>query len=88
MLNQEEGGLKKIKDHFIHLTVHEGASSGQVRQGKKDRSKDKAPVKVNEGQIHKEQKFSSVKDWVLQEKFTKKQGMVQKERYLLCFHLF
>ncbi|KAK6163971.1 hypothetical protein DH2020_000835 [Rehmannia glutinosa] len=53
MLVQEEGRLKKIKDHSVHLIVYDGASSSKAKPGKKDKKKDKAPMKVAEGQIHK-----------------------------------
>ena len=56
MLIQEEGRLKKMKDHSIHLTVHDGTSSSKAKPGKKDKRRDKVPMKVNEGQVHKEQK--------------------------------
>ncbi|WVZ16658.1 hypothetical protein V8G54_009640 [Vigna mungo] len=55
MLVQEEGRLKKMKDHSIHLTTHEGASFSKVKSGKKNK-KDKAPMKVNKGGIQKDQK--------------------------------
>ncbi|XP_057451192.1 uncharacterized protein LOC130743094 [Lotus japonicus] len=53
MLIQEEGRLKKEKDHSIHLTTHDGASSSKAKPGKKEQKKDKA-LKVKEGRIHKE----------------------------------
>ncbi|KAL2327971.1 hypothetical protein Fmac_021398 [Flemingia macrophylla] len=55
MLVQEEGGLKKVKDHSIHLMTHEDASSSKSKPGKKNQ-KDKAPMKVNKGKIEKDQK--------------------------------
>ncbi|KAJ1431396.1 Zinc finger, CCHC-type superfamily [Sesbania bispinosa] len=55
MLVQEEGRLKKVKDHSIHLMTHDGASSSKTKPGKKNK-KDKAPMKVNEGKIQKDQK--------------------------------
>ncbi|WVZ16898.1 hypothetical protein V8G54_009880 [Vigna mungo] len=55
MLVQEEGRLKKIRDHSIHLIIHEGASFSKAKPGKKNK-KDKAPMKVNKGNIQKDQK--------------------------------
>ncbi|WVZ22501.1 hypothetical protein V8G54_001045 [Vigna mungo] len=55
MLVQEEGRLKKMRDHSIHLTTHEGPSFSKVKPGKKNK-KDKAPMKVNKGNIQKDQK--------------------------------
>lgn len=49
MLIQEEGKLKKVKDHSIQLTIHDRANSGKARPGKKDKRKEKAATKVNEG---------------------------------------
>jgi len=37
MLVQEEGRLKKMKDHSLHLTFHGGASSSKAKPGKKNR---------------------------------------------------
>ncbi|KAK9163089.1 hypothetical protein Syun_003991 [Stephania yunnanensis] len=54
MLVQEEGRLRKLKGHSVHLTMHDGASSNKAIPGRKDRKKDKAPMKVHEGRIHKE----------------------------------
>ncbi|KAK9089114.1 hypothetical protein Scep_028196 [Stephania cephalantha] len=48
MLVQEEGRLRKLKGHSVHLTMHDGASSSKVIPGRKDRKKDKAPMKVHE----------------------------------------
>ena len=56
MLIQEEGRLKKLKEHSVNLTFHNGASSSNNKSGKKGKKKDKAPMKVNEGQIRKELK--------------------------------
>ncbi|KAJ1412275.1 gag-polypeptide of LTR copia-type, partial [Sesbania bispinosa] len=44
MLVQEEGRLKKVKDHSIHLMTHDGASSSKTKPGKKNK-KDKGPMK-------------------------------------------
>jgi len=52
MLIQEEGRLKKMKDHSLHLTVQDGASSNKTKLGKKNK-KDKTLRKVHEGKIHK-----------------------------------
>ncbi|XP_057444105.1 uncharacterized protein LOC130736281 [Lotus japonicus] len=41
MLIQEEGRLKKEKDHSIHLTTHDGASSSKAKPGRKEQKKDK-----------------------------------------------
>ncbi|WVZ18972.1 hypothetical protein V8G54_006294 [Vigna mungo] len=45
MLVQKEGRLKKMKNHFIHLTTHEGASFSKVKLGKKTK-KEKALMKI------------------------------------------
>jgi len=55
MLVQEEGRLKKLKDHSIHLMTHDGSTSSKANPGKKNK-KDKAPMKVNEGRIKKDLK--------------------------------
>ena len=55
MLVQEEGRLKKVKDHSIHLMTHDGSSSSKTDLGKKNK-KDKAQMKVNEGIIKKDHK--------------------------------
>ncbi|WVY98678.1 hypothetical protein V8G54_030829 [Vigna mungo] len=55
MLVQEEGRLKKMRDHSINLTTHKGASFSEAKSGKKNK-KDKAPMKVNKGNIQKDQK--------------------------------
>ncbi|WVZ16815.1 hypothetical protein V8G54_009797 [Vigna mungo] len=55
MLVQEEGRLKKMRDHSINLTTHEGLSFSKAKPGKKNK-KDKAPMKVNKGNIQKDQK--------------------------------
>ncbi|KAF7814761.1 UBN2 domain-containing protein [Senna tora] len=49
-LVQEEGRLKKIKDHYVHFTFHKGATSSKPKPAKKDKKRDKATMKVNEGQ--------------------------------------
>ncbi|KAK9128170.1 hypothetical protein Syun_016967 [Stephania yunnanensis] len=54
MLVQEEGRLRKLKGHSIHLTMHDGASSSKAIPRRKDIKKDKAPMKVHEGRIYKE----------------------------------
>ncbi|WVZ06864.1 hypothetical protein V8G54_020210 [Vigna mungo] len=51
----QEGRLKKMRDHSIHLTTHEGVSFSKAKPGKKDK-KDKAPMKVNKGNMQKDQK--------------------------------
>ena len=43
MLVQKEGRLKKIKEHYVHLTFHNGVNNNKAKSRKKD----------NEGQIHK-----------------------------------
>ena len=53
MLVQEEGRLKKMRDHSVHLTFHEGASGSKAKPGKKNK-KDKTSLKVQGGKIHKE----------------------------------
>lgn len=56
------GRLKKIKEHTIYLTVHDGASSSRPKLGckdkdiDKDKKKDKAPMKVNGSRIQKKKK--------------------------------
>ncbi|KAJ1434123.1 gag-polypeptide of LTR copia-type [Sesbania bispinosa] len=44
MLVQEEGRLKKVKDHSIHFMTHNGASSSKTKPRKKNK-KDKGPMK-------------------------------------------
>ena len=56
MLIQEEGRLKKLRDQSVHLVGHDGASSSKRKSGKKDKKKDKAPLKVNEGHVQKERR--------------------------------
>ena len=56
MLVQEEGRLKKMKDHSIHLAVHNNASSSKSKPFKKGKKKDKTSIKVAGGQIQKDQK--------------------------------
>ena len=56
MLVQEEGRLKKMKEHYVHLTFHNEASSNKAKPGKKDKRKNKGTMKVTKGQIHKELK--------------------------------
>ncbi|KAL2246808.1 UNVERIFIED_CONTAM: Retrovirus-related Pol polyprotein from transposon TNT 1-94 [Sesamum indicum] len=56
MLVQEEERLKKIKEHFVHLTVNDGASSNKEKPGKRGKGKENTPMKVNEGHVHKEQR--------------------------------
>ncbi|WVY94617.1 hypothetical protein V8G54_033705 [Vigna mungo] len=46
ILVQEEGRLKKMRDHSIHLTTHEGPIFSKAKPGKKNK-KDKTPMKVN-----------------------------------------
>jgi len=41
-----------MKDHSLHLTVQDGASSNKTKLGKKNK-KDKTLRKVHEGKIHK-----------------------------------
>ena len=47
MLIQEEGRLKKSKEHSVHFTVHNEDSS-------KNNKKGNASLKVNDGQIRKD----------------------------------
>lgn len=54
MLVQEEGRLKKMKEHAVHLIGHDGAGSSKGKPSKKDKKKDKASIKGPEGQIRKE----------------------------------
>jgi len=37
MLLQEEGRLKKLKDHSLHLTFHDGASGSKAKSGRRTR---------------------------------------------------
>ena len=53
MLVQEEGRLKKLKDHSLHLTFHEGVSGSKAKPDKKNK-KDRTSLKVQEGKIYKE----------------------------------
>ena len=56
MLVQEEGRLKKMKEHYVHLTFHKKVGSNKAKRGKNDKRKNKDTMKVNKGQIHKELK--------------------------------
>ena len=56
MLVQEEGRLKKMKEHYVHLTFHNEEGSRKAKQGKKDKKKNKGTMKINKGRIHKELK--------------------------------
>ena len=56
MLVQEKGRLKKMKEHYVHLTFHNEAGSNKAKLGKKDKRKNKGIMKVNKRQIHKELK--------------------------------
>ncbi|KAL2237500.1 UNVERIFIED_CONTAM: Retrovirus-related Pol polyprotein from transposon TNT 1-94 [Sesamum indicum] len=53
---QEEGRLKKIKEHSVHLTVNDSASSSKEKPRKRGKGKGKTPMKVNKGHVHKEQR--------------------------------
>jgi len=53
MLVQEEGRLKKMRDHSLHLTFDDGASNSKTKPGKKNK-KDRPSLKVYEDKIHKE----------------------------------
>ena len=53
MLVQKEGRLKKMKEHYVHLTFHNGVGNNKAKLRKKDKRKIKGTMKVNEGQIHK-----------------------------------
>ena len=56
MLVQEEGILKKMKEHYVLLTFHKEDSNNKAKPGKNDKIKNKDIMKVNKGQIHKELK--------------------------------
>ncbi|CAM8940925.1 unnamed protein product [Rhodiola kirilowii] len=56
MLIQEEGRLKKMKDHAVHFVGHYGATSSKSKMIKRDKKKDKAFMKRPESQIQKEKK--------------------------------
>ncbi|WVZ12860.1 hypothetical protein V8G54_017390 [Vigna mungo] len=60
----QEGRLKKMRHHSIHLTTHEGASFSKVKSGKKNK-KDKAPMKVNKGGIQKDQNVSFARKLII-----------------------
>ena len=64
MLVQEEGRLKKMKEHSVHFIVHDGVGSSKAKPGKKFKKKDKSLRKVNEGQVHKEQRCFSARKLV------------------------
>jgi len=49
-----------MKDHSLHLTFHDGTSSRKIKPVKKNK-KDKASLKVREGQINKEKTYISRK---------------------------
>ena len=52
MLIQEEGRLKKMKEHSVHLTFQNEAGNSKAKPGQKDKRKNKGTMKVNKGQIH------------------------------------
>ena len=54
MLIQEEGRLKKSKEHSVHFTVHNEASSSKAKPRYKNNKKGNASLKVNDGQIRKD----------------------------------
>ena len=47
MLVQEDGRLKKMKEHFVYLTFHYEADSRKAKLGKKDKRKNKGIMKIN-----------------------------------------
>ncbi|XP_010544909.1 PREDICTED: uncharacterized protein LOC104817416 isoform X2 [Tarenaya hassleriana] len=69
MLIQEEGRLKKVKEHSVHLTVQTNAGSNKRKPGKNDKRKDKAPTKDNVSRVRKEVKCF----------FCKKTGHIKKD---------
>jgi len=54
MLIQEEGRLKKSKEHSVHFTIHNEASSSKANPRYKNKKKGNASLKVNDGQILKD----------------------------------
>ena len=56
MLIQEEGRLKKIRDHSVYFMAHNEASSSKSKLGYKGKRKDNALLKVNQGQVRKDLK--------------------------------
>ena len=89
MLAQEEEGLKKMKEHSVHLTFHKEASNNKANPGKKDKRKNKGTIMVNKGQIHKELKcYFCKKAGHFKIDCSKKKDLVRKERYILCFSMF
>ena len=88
MLVQEEEGLKKMKEHSVHLTFHKEASN-KANLRKKDKRKNKGTIMVNKGQIHKELKcYFCKKASHFKIDCPKKKDLVRKERYILCFSMF
>lgn len=56
-----------MQEPFAFLTVYDKAASNKVKLGKKDKKvkkKNKAPLKVSEGQVSKEHRcFFQQEDW-------------------------
>ncbi|KAM0894217.1 hypothetical protein ACQ4PT_024623 [Festuca glaucescens] len=54
MLIQEEGRLKKIRDHSVYFMAHNEASSSKPKPGFKGKRKDNVSLKINQGQVRKD----------------------------------
>lgn len=50
-----------MKYYYVHLTTHDGVSNSKVKTGKKDKEKDKAPLKVNKCVCQKKISFISAR---------------------------
>ena len=48
MLVQEEGRLKKMKEHFVHLTFHNEAGNRKAKPRKKDKRKNKGTMLIRD----------------------------------------
>lgn len=69
MLIQEEGRLKKTKEHSAHFVVHNEASSSKAKPGKKGKKKINVLARTNDGEIRKDLKCH----------FCKKNGHFKKD---------
>ena len=79
-----------MKEHFVHLTFHNEASSSNAKPRKKDKRKNKGAMKVNKGQSHKELKFYFCKkvDHFKKDCSKRKIWFEKKGMYYICFRMF
>jgi len=68
-----------MKDHSLHLTFHDGLSNSKTKSIKNNK-RDKASLKVREGQFHKEKKwFFCKKDGYLKKDYPKRKKWFEKK---------